>query len=151
MSDHRDWENDEDNAPYLVTQYTFNPHALTLTFTALTVVDPHRVLAVYDTSIKYDVTTGAGPFEFGLPIYLAGGNASAAGNVLTLPVGSIPGAARASDSLRIHYSVAPPPGMHLVRLINKAAFPATGAPNFLYLAMDTGQLWEWTGTAYSAI
>lgn len=147
MSEHQDW--DGNVPPFLVTQYTFSPNAGTVTFTALTKVDPVRVLAIYDTSVQPDPNAN---FEFGTVLYVAGGGEiSVTGNVLYLPGGAVPSNASASDQLRIHYSVDVPVGWTLLQVATHSALPATGIVDALYLAMDTGQLWQWNGAAFVAV
>jgi hypothetical protein len=147
MSEHGEWE--ASLPPFLVTAYSFNPEARTVTFTAFTVIDLNRVMAIYDTTIQPDPNAA---FEYGTVLFLAGTpGASTSGNVLTLPVGSVPPGAHATDTLRIHYSVNPPAGYTLLRVANYAALPATGEGQILYQAQDTGQLWEWNGSAYVAV
>ena len=147
MSEHQDW--DENTEPYLVTQYTFAPNLGTVTFTALTVLDPNRVLSIYDTSVQPDPNAA---FEFGTVMYLKGaGEPSVSGNVFYLPGGSVPSNASASDQLRIHYSTAVPEGWTLLNVANHSALPTTGIADALYLAMDTGQLWQWNGSAFVAV
>lgn len=130
-----------------ITVYSFNPSARTVTFTNLSVVDANRVMAIYD------LTVNPNGYEFGTVLYLSeqAPQASVNGNVLTLPDGSIPVMARASDNLKITYSVTPPKGWPLLRYANHGALPATGAPETWYLANDTGQTYAWDGAAFVAI
>ena len=130
-----------------ITVYSFDPANRKVTFTNLSVVDPSRVMAIYDTTLNPQ------GYEDGTVLYLAeqAAQASVTGNVLTLPDGSIPVMARASDNLKITYNVTPPRGWPLLRFTNHAAFPATGVPETWYLANDTGQTYVWDGAAFIAI
>lgn len=130
-----------------VTSYVFNPTAATVTFSHLTVVDPARVVAIYDTSVP---TRGQ---EFGTVLYLAedAPQVHAVTNVLTLPKDRIPAMATAADVLKISYNIDAPNGWSTLTFVNVGSFPATGVGDLVYLAVDTGQLYVWDGAAFVAV
>jgi hypothetical protein len=130
-----------------ITSYTFNPTTGKITFSAMTVVDPNRVAAIYDQSLPIEGQ------EFGTVLYLADDqlSATATGNVLSIPLDRIPPQASSTDTLKISYNVDPPEGVQLLKVANVGALPGTGASGFLYLALATGQLYDWNGTAFVAV
>jgi hypothetical protein len=133
-----------------VTAYTFSPSAGTVTFTAMTVVDAARVVSIYDTSLPGDIE---GTAEFGTVLYIGGPHptCTTSGNVVSLPKDAIPPQAKSTDTLKISYNVDPPDGWQTLTYANVAAFPATGVPETLYLAANTGQLYQWSGAAFVAV
>ena len=106
--------------------------------------------AIYDES----VVTQDFQQEFGTPLYFADDapQASASGNVLTLPTGRIPPQARLDRHPQDQAThIDPPDGWEVLKFANVGALPATGVPDTLYLASNTGQLYAWDGAAFVAV
>jgi len=91
----------------LITSYTFNPAAGTVTLTGLTNIDPAQVSSIYNYTLRNSPyipdSTGKG-----VPMYFAvnAGTASVSGgsnNVLTIPKENIPPQSKSTDTLTIYY------------------------------------------------
>lgn len=106
----------------LVTQYTFNPQARTITLTGMGSIDPTLPLSIDDVTLGRILYAGGPP------------KATISGNVITLPYDSIPGGATSGDQLNIYYGVDAaliPSGLPVTGI------EATGSPsNVTYLRGD---------------
>jgi hypothetical protein len=93
---------------------TINPTTGAITVTGISTVDPTQVASVYDTTLKTldgSKPLGQFPYPKGYPLYTANMApcATAAGAVLTLPLGLIPPQVKSTDVITVNYGYAVTP------------------------------------------
>lgn len=84
----------------IVTPYSFDAHARTVTLTGLTTVEKSRIVSIYDQTVRSLLYAGGTDAQ----------QSTLVGKVLTLPYGNIPTYARNSDVLHIVYDTTPAAG-----------------------------------------
>lgn len=94
-------------ARQLITSYSFNPTAGTVTLTGLTNIDPAQVVSIYDYTLRNSPYIPESTAK-GVPMFFAANaiTASVSGgssNVLTIPKENIPPQAKSTDTLTIYY------------------------------------------------
>ncbi len=77
--------------------------------------------------------------------------ASEVGAIATTAKGSASGVAELDSTGKVPISQLPATMSRLEKYANRAAFPATGDDNTLYVALDTNYTYRWTGTDYVQI
>lgn len=78
-------------------------------------------------------------------------NTALSGKVDTSSVGSTNGVAELDETGKVPISQLPATMSRLEKYANRAAFPATGDDNTLYVALDTNYTYRWTGVDYVQI
>lgn len=78
-------------------------------------------------------------------------NASEVGAIAATAKGSASGVAELDETGKVPISQLPATMSRLEKYANRAAFPATGDDNTLYVALDTNYTYRWTGSDYVQI